>query len=35
MPSDFTCIWSKERKVMQRSDRKKGEIVVEKLFIYK
>ena len=35
MPSDFTCIWSKERKVMQQSDRKKGEIVVEKLFIYK
>ena len=32
MPSDFKCIWSKERKVMQKSDREKGEIVVEKLF---
>lgn len=32
MPSDFKCIWSKERKVMQKSDREKGEIAVEKLF---
>ena len=33
MPSDFKCIWSKERKVLQKSDRKEAEIAVEKLFI--
>jgi site-specific DNA-adenine methylase len=35
MPDDFTCIWQKERKVLQKSDRVKGDKVVEKLFIYK
>lgn len=35
MPDDFECIWSKERKVMQKSNRETGEIAVEKLFIYK
>ena len=33
MPSDFKCIWSKERKVVQKSDRKEAKIAVEKLFI--
>lgn len=33
MPSDFKCIWSKERKVMQKSDRKASDRAVEKLFI--
>lgn len=32
MPSNFQCIWSKERMVLQKSDREKGEIAVEKLF---
>lgn len=32
MPEDFKCIWSKERKVLQKSDRKQGETAVEKLF---
>jgi DNA adenine methylase len=32
MPSDFKCIWSKERKVLQKADRKNAEIDVEKLF---
>lgn len=32
MPDDFTCIWSKERTVLQKSDRKTGDKVVEKLF---
>lgn len=35
MPNDFECIWSKQRKVMQKSNRETGEIAVEKLFIYK
>ena len=35
MPDDFTCIWEKERKVLQKSDRIKGEKAVEKLFTYK
>lgn len=35
MPEDFVCIWSKERKVLQKSDRKTGEVAVEKLFVYK
>ena len=34
MPDDFVCIWQKERKVLQKSDRVKGEKAVEKLFIY-
>ena len=33
MPSDFKCIWSKERKVMQKSDRVSADKAVEKLFI--
>ena len=33
MPDDFTCIWQKERKVLQKSDRVAGENAVEKLFI--
>lgn len=32
MPEDFTCIWTKERKVMQKSDRVAAEKAVEKLF---
>lgn len=32
MPQDFQCIWSKERKVLQKSDRKNGDVAVEKLF---
>ena len=32
MPDDFTCIWQKERKVLQKSDRITGEKAVEKLF---
>ncbi len=32
MPSDFKCIWSKERQVLQNSDREKGKSVVEKLY---
>ena len=35
MPDDFTCIWEKERKVLQKSDRIKGKKAVEKLFTYK
>lgn len=34
MPDDFTCIWQKERKVLQKSDRTKGEKATEKLFVY-
>lgn len=33
MPDDFTCIWSKERKVLQKSDRVKGDKATEKLFV--
>lgn len=33
MPDDFKCIWQKERKVLQKSDRVIGEKAVEKLFI--
>lgn len=33
MPDDFTCIWEKERKVLQKSDRVTGEKAVEKLFV--
>lgn len=33
MPSDFKCIWSKERKVLQKSNRKNAQIAIEKLFI--
>lgn len=32
MPSDFECIWQKDRKVLQKSDRVKGEKATEKLF---
>lgn len=32
MPDDFKCIWQKERKVLQKSDRITGEKAVEKLF---
>lgn len=35
MPDDFECIWQKERKVLQKSDRTIGDKAVEKLFIYK
>jgi len=35
MPDDFVCIWSKERKVLQKSDRTKGDKATEKLFVYK
>lgn len=34
MPNDFKCIWQKERKVLQKSDRVTGEKAVEKLFVY-
>jgi len=33
MPSDFKCVWSKERMVLQKSDREKGDVAVEKLFV--
>lgn len=33
MPNDFKCIWQKERKVLQKSDRLVGEKATEKLFI--
>lgn len=33
MPQDFQCIWSKKRKLLQKSDRKAGEVAVEKLFV--
>lgn len=33
MPDDFNCIWQKQRKVMQKSDRANGEVATEKLFI--
>lgn len=32
MPDDFECIWEKERKVLQKSNRTKGDVVTEKLF---
>lgn len=32
MPGDFTCIWQKERKVLQKSDRTIGDMAIEKLF---
>lgn len=35
MPDDFECIWSKERKVFQKSDRANAEVATEKLFVYK
>lgn len=35
MPQDFICIWKKERKVLQKSDRVKGDEATEKLFILK
>ena len=33
MPDDFKCIWQKERKVLQKSDRTVGDKAIEKLFI--
>ena len=33
MPMDFKCIGEKERKVLQKSDRMKADVAVEKLFI--
>ena len=33
MPDDFKCIWQKERKVLQKSNRQTGDIATEKLFI--
>ena len=35
MPDDFDCIWQKDRNVLQKSDRIKGDKVTEKLFVYK
>ena len=35
MPDDFECVWQKQRKVFQRSDRLKADVVVEKLFVFK
>lgn len=35
MPEDFVCIWEKERQVLQKSNRTKGDKVTEKLFIHK
>ena len=32
MPPDFKCVWQKERKVMQKSDRTKADVAVEKLY---
>lgn len=32
MPDDFICIWSKEKKLLQKSDRKMGKVAVEKLY---
>lgn len=32
MPSNFAVVWEKERKVMQKSGRTSGDVVVEKLF---
>ena len=33
MPDDFICIWEKERKILQKSDRVKGDKAIEKLFV--
>ena len=35
MPDDFVCIWKKERKVLQKSDRVTGDKATEKLFTCK
>lgn len=32
MPDDFKCIWEKERKVLQKSDRVTGDTATERLF---
>lgn len=32
MPPDFKCVWSKERKLLQKSDRQKGDIAVKRLY---
>lgn len=34
MPDDFKCIWQKEVKTMQKSDRVTGQTATEKLFMY-
>lgn len=33
MPDDFECIWQKERKVLQKSNRQTGDVATEKLFL--
>lgn len=35
MPDDFICIWEKERKILQKSNRTTGDKATEKLFICK
>ena len=35
MPDDFECIWEKERKLLQKSDREKADVAIEKLYIAK
>ena len=35
MSDDFECIWQKERKVLQKSNRITGDTAIEKLFICK
>ena len=35
MPSDFLSIWTKKRKVMQKSDRRSAELLSEHLFTHK
>ena len=32
MPNDFDVVWSEEVKVLQKSDRNKGDVALEKLF---
>ncbi len=32
MPPDFKCIWSKERKISQKSDREKSDVKIERLY---
>lgn len=32
MPDEFKCIWSKEVKVLQKSNRNNGDVAIEKLF---
>lgn len=35
MPDDFECVWQKQRKVLQKSDRLKADVATEKLFVYR